>query len=467
MNLKLDLHIAFLVVYGLLSVLGSIHVIFYKRQPASAILWLLNIWIFPILGFVIYWYFGFNRVFDDPRELPYSERFAGASRSPLERLGRKLTGLPLHPTCKVDLLQDGVRAYPRMLRSIHLAEERIDLLTYIFDYDKVGETFANALARAARRGVKVRVLVDGVGAWSLFSVLKRRLKSAGVEFLPFWRSDQVFHQPMLNLRNHRKLLVIDRKEAYLGSLNISERHYKGPLSMRTLRDFSGVKGSRDTHFRVRGQVVNDLVALFEHDWDAAGGRAEELLAIPQRHAGGDRVRVVRSGPDREYERIYELLLGALRFSKRSVDLCTPYFIPDAALMACLRSLALSGVRVRLFLPRHGDQALVAWASRAYFRELLAAGVEVWLIEGSFVHSKVCVIDGHWCLIGSCNLDIRSFRLNFELNLEVHSTRLAADIGGVLEEYRLRSLKLSLARFRNFGFSGRFIANVARLFSPFL
>jgi cardiolipin synthase len=474
-NLHPQLHIAIETAHTLLALLCCVHILFKKRQPLSALVWMFIVCSAPFAGFFLYWYFGVNRVESGPRKAspggPPTGRAVAAAKLPstaLDRLGLSLTGLSLHRGCRVRLLKDGAEAYPAMLASIASARESVDLLTYIFDMDQVGLRFVQALEAAAGRGVRVRVLVDGIGAWFPGGPLRKRLSAAGVLFSSFWRTESLFHQPLLNLRNHRKLLVVDAVHAYVGSLNISERHYKGPLALHPLRRLRRRKASeRDLHFRIQGAVIQDLAMAFQYDWESAGEKPVPQRGLRPGPAGNDAVRLVRSGPDGSFERIYELLLGALRLARHEVDLCTPYFIPDGPLMAMLRSLALSGVRVRLFVPRLGDTAMVTWASRAYFRELVAAGVEIWEIEGSFVHSKACVIDGQWCLVGSCNLDPRSFRLNFELNLEVRSRRLARQIKAVLEGYRSQARQVDLSFLRGRGFVVRLRDNAAKLFSPYL
>lgn len=461
-----ELNLGLALAYALLSLAASAHILFHKRQPGSALLWLIFVWAAPFAGFVAYWNFGYNRVLESARRSRIMGGH-GPGRGPLDRLGDTLTGVPERPHCRVELLEDGARAYPVMLASIAGAKKSVELLSYIFDLDSVGGQFVEALGAAAGRGVYVRVLVDGIGAWFPTSRLRRALRERGVEFQSFWRNDSLFHQPLVNLRNHRKLMVVDGKAVFTGGMNISERHHKGPLSLHRLRALAGSKGVvRDLHFKIQGPVVPDFAAAFEHDWQAAGGRPQALPPRPGR-AGSDRVRVLRSGPDRSFERIYELLLGALRLAHHSVDICTPYFIPDAPLLFTLRSIALSGVKVRLFLPKNSDFAFMTWASNAYFKELLEVGVEIRQISGSFVHSKACVIDKDWCMIGSCNLDPRSFRLNFELNAEVGSARLARELSAVMGRYGRHAVEISPETLKGQGYAIGLRNNLAKLLSPFL
>jgi cardiolipin synthase len=440
-----------------LAVFATLSIILHKRQPHSAMLWIILVWTLPFLGFLIYWNFGSTRVLTRKRRQP-------------------LLIQPMRAGNRVDLLEDGANAYPAMLESVAKARHSVDLITYIFDMDSVGLLFVEALSAASARGVRVRVLVDGIGAWAPGYRLKKQLGAAGVEFATFWRKDRIFHQPVINLRNHRKLLVVDEKVAYSGGLNISERHHKGPLAGHPLRRFRPIKGvQRDLHFRFRGPVVADMQGCFDQDWS----QAKLLVARPARRpgsltqgprppsAGRDKSRVLISGPDENYERIYEQLLCGLRLAKKSVDLCTPYFIPDEVLLSSLRVLGLSGVRVRLFLPRKNDHFYMSWASRACYWDLLEAGVEIWEIQGSFVHSKAVVVDGQWCLVGSCNLDPRSFRLNFELNVEVASRRLALQIRRALEHYLISSRKVELDHLRREPYLARLRDHVAKLFSPIL
>jgi len=424
-----------------LSLYASVHILLYRRQPRTAMLWLLWVWLLPVAGFFLYFSFGCNRVGRPPhRPLP-----AGPENGPpLEALSSAVSGRPLRGGNRVKMLQDGTEGYPAMLSAIRRAQRSIDLQSYIFDLDEVGEAVLKAMEEAARRGVRVRVLVDGLAAWSARGPLKRRLRRAGGEARSYWRWNRAFGQPILNLRNHRKLLVVDSRLAFTGGLNISRRYAKGAWSrLRELPDV--VAGShpavRDLHFALTGPVVKDLDRCFEDDWAHSGGggpklpRAKPALLHLRGGADNVRARVIRSGPDEDLERFYEVLLGALSLARHRVDLSTPYFIPDAPLMALLRVLGYRGVKVRLHLPKETDRSFMTWATREYYDDLLDAGVELWEVDPPFVHTKLAVVDSKWVAFGSSNLDNRSFRLNFELNVEAHSTRLATRAEALLETYR--------------------------------
>lgn len=423
-----------------LALYTSSHILLHKRQPRSALLWILWVWLLPFLGSLAYLYFGINRVGRPPhRPVP-----PGRGRPGLDRLAASVAGSPLRPRNRVAVLIDGTQGYPAMLDAIHAARRSLDLQTYIFDLDGVGEGILQALEDAARRGVRVRVICDGMAAWGARPTLRRRLKAVGGEARAYWQVDRLFRQPLFNLRMHRKLLIADSAVAFTGGLNISQRYAKGPLArLRDLRFLARARPKvRDVHFRVRGPLVADLEAVFEADWAHAGGGQAPLPPGPPAafgplpgELGPVGLRVVRSGPDQDLERIYEVLLGALGLAKRRVDLCTPYFIPDQVLLAQLRLLAYRGVKVRLFVPGKSDHPYMNWAAQEYYDDLLDAGVEVWEVGEPFIHTKLCLVDKDWAFLGSSNLDPRSFRLNFELNVEARSRALVARLRGVLDGYR--------------------------------
>lgn len=457
-----------------LALVSSSHILLHKRQPRSALLWLVWVWFLPILGALAYLYFGYNRVGRPPhRPVPTRAR---QGRAGLERLEAAVSGTPLRPGNRLAVLIDGTQGYPAMLDAIRLARRSVDLQTYIFDLDGIGSGILEALEDAARRGVRVRVLCDGMAAWGARPTIRRRLKAAGGEARAYWRLDRVFRQPLFNLRMHRKLLIIDGVLGFTGGLNISQRYAKGPLArLRDLRFLAGSRPQvRDVHFRIRGPLVPDLQGAFEADWAHAGGVPAPL---PRREAmrpkalrseiGPVGLRLVKAGPDEDLERVYEVLLGALSQARHRVDLCTPYFIPDGALLAQLRLLGYRGVRVRLFVPGRSDHPWINWAAQEYYDDLLDAGVEIWQVGAPFIHTKLCLVDEDWALVGSSNLDPRSFRLNFELNLVARSKALRRRLQGVLDGYQNRAVPVSSAQLARRGALARLRGALVNLAAPYL
>ncbi len=437
---------AFTVMYVALALLATVHILLNKRQSRSAMLWILWVWFMPWVGFLTYWYMGFNQVGGFSRHAPVRPGFSRGSRDRLRILSDSIAGTPWRRGNRVQLLVDGDSAYPGMLAAIEGAKRSVALQTYIYDSDDVGERFTTALEAAAKRGVAVRVLVDGIGAWSISRSLRRRLKAAGGEAQVYLRFDTILRQPLINLRNHRKMLVVDGETAFTGGMNISRQHTKGAyVKLRRLNRRLRQAPIRDVHFKLQGPLVADLLAAFATDWRRASGRSLQGGAWRYEAAGKglDEGRVVLSGPDENLEKIYELLLAALLQARQSVDLCTPYFIPDHALLMALRSLGHAGVRVRLLVPRLTDHPFMTWACREYYGELISAGVEVWEMRGSFIHTKVARLDKDWCFVGSANLDPRSFRLNFELNVEVRSAALAKQLDSLVESYLKEARRIDL------------------------
>lgn len=457
----------------LLALGASWHILLNKRQPRSALLWLLWAWLAPFGGVLLYVLMGQDRVGRVPhRPVP----LARGDARPMDALTAAVSGRPLRRGNRIRLLQDGTQAYPAMLKAIRRSRISVDLQSYIFDLDEVGKAVLQAMEDAARRGVRVRVLVDGLAAWSARRPLKRGLRAAGGEARSYWRWNRALGQPLLNLRNHRKVLLVDGQIAFTGGLNISRRYAKGPLSRLRELPFlaSGRPAVRDVHFALFGPLVADLEACFQADWNHSAGHARPAPAgkaaaapLGRGAVGNVAARVIRSGPDEDLERFYEVLLGALSLAERSVDLSTPYFVPDAPLMAVLRVLGYRGVKVRLHLPKEGDHSFMNWSTQEFYHDLLDAGVEVWEIGAPFIHTKLAIVDGWWMAFGSSNLDNRSFRLNFELNVEARSRALAGQAGALLARYRQGGHRVDPERLRRRSSWQQVRGAAVNLFAPYL
>ena len=404
---------------------AALHALLTKSDPRSAVSWIAVCWLFPLGGSVLYWLFGINRVRTRPRSplarssndaSPLHASAEATSLAALTRVGDALTGLPLVTGNCLEALHNGELAFPRMLRAIAGAKRSIWLSTYIFQTDPVGRGFVNALGAAVARGVSARVLVDGIGEWYNWPHVVPLLRRAGVtaaRFLP----PRLFPPTLaLNCRNHRKILVIDGEEGFIGGMNLGGREVGGA---------SG-RHMRDIHFYLQGPIVAQLADAFAADWQFAA--EEQLKAPPSKSAVGTaNCRVLTGGPDADVDKLLLVLLAAIAVAQRQVQIMTPYFIPPTELVAALQASALRGGNVSLVLPRHSNLRYIDWATLHWLPALIARGVRVHLQEPPFSHAKLFVVDGKYTQIGSVNVDTRSLRLNFEVAVEVFDATLCAEL----------------------------------------
>ncbi|MBN8926053.1 MAG: cardiolipin synthase [Rhodospirillales bacterium 69-11] len=431
-----DVRVHVTLVAGFVLAIGaSLHILLNKRDVASAVGWIGLVWLAPFLGVATYLVFGINRVRRRARQARAGtlDAEAGAGSRSLEvpdglaPLGRgvgRITGAPLVRAAAVGVFHNGDEAYPPMLAAIEAAQHSVGLSSYIFRNDEWGGRFIEALTAAHRRGVAVRVLIDGIGGGWLFSPAYHRLRRAGVPAARFMHSPLPWRMPFINLRCHKKILVVDGVLGFTGGLNIGDENVLATRPRHPVQDM---------HFRIEGQVVGQLTRAFAADWQFATG--EDLLGAAWfpgiEESDGVLARVIDSGPDEDIEKIEFAVLQAVACARRSVRVMTPYFLPEERLVTALALAAMRGVAVEVVLPAHGNHVLVDWASRANVGPLLEAGVRLTQSPPPFHHAKLMVVDEAWCLIGSCNWDIRSFRLNFELCMELYDDALARVLAGVM------------------------------------
>jgi cardiolipin synthase len=461
------LALAFAAVAGGLGVLASGHALLNKRRPRSAFGWIAVCLMFPLAGAALYFLFGINRTRRRARRLRVQPFHAGTADfvasapdalAPLAALGEALSGQHLLGGNTVEVLHSGEQAYPAMLTAIDGAHRRVYLSTYIFDTDDTGRSFAGALGRAVERGVDVRVLLDGVGELYSFPRARRMLRKRGVEVRRFLPPRLLPPSFMLNLRNHRKILVVDDYVAFTGGMNVSDRH----LANRS----DNPRRVIDLHFQLRGPVLASLVAIFHYDWTFGGGR-EPPPSTEVAPVGTARCRAIADGPDEELDRLLLLLVGAVGLARRRVAIMTPYFIPPRELLGALQAAALRGVDVDILLPGRNNLFFMHRATRHLLWELLQRGVRVHLQPGPFVHSKLLLVDDDYVQVGSANLDPRSLRLNFELTVEVYDRELVAHLSEHFAAVRARSVEVSLTGVDTRPLPTRLLDGVAWLFSPYL
>lgn len=461
-----------------IDISAACHAVIYKRDTRAAIAWVGFIWFVPFFGGLLYLWLGVNRIRRRATARRHSRELLplrsmefgvqhdagtmcdlGGRWTHLAKLVGEVTRNPLLSDNRVEPLSASV-ALPRMLEAIRQAQRSITLTTYIFDRDAAGRAFAEALGEAVARKVEVRVIVDSVGAKYSWPSIIRPLKKAGVPVATFMPKLTPWAFPYANLCSHRKILVIDGKLGYTGGMNIRE----GYLSI-------GNQGAtiEDLHFEVEGPVVAQLQHAFGEDWvfctrETLDG---DTWFPPLEPAGSVLARGIPDGPDEDLGNLRTTVLGALACANATVQIITPYFLPDAGLITALNLAAMRGVRVDILLPAVNNLRLVQWASTAMWWQVLERGCRIWLTPPPFDHSKLMVVDGIWTLLGSSNWDPRSMRLNFEFNLECYDAALAAQLEMLLETKRQQSRRITLEDVDGRSFPQRLRDGTARLLTPYL
>jgi cardiolipin synthase len=454
-------------VLGLLAaVMASGHALLYKRRPQSAFGWIALCFTLPLLGAALYYLFGINRVRTRARKLMTGQPSETCPTEhlgvppptfePLARLGQAVTRLPLTGGNAVHLLHNGDNAFPAMLAAIREAKGRVFLSTYIFDTGPLGREFVAALGDAARRGADVRVLLDGIGelySWPHAGTLLRR---AGVQVARFLPPRLLPPSFSVNLRNHRKILAVDGVTSFTGGVNIRER-YLAPPDERIV----------DMHVRLDGPVVTQIESVFLRDWHFVTSDSRPLPPAAVSLPGRAQCRAIAHGPERDLDRLTELIVGAIGDAKHSVAIMTPYFLPPRELIAPLQAAALEGVDVAVILPARNNLPYVHRATRHMLWELLERGVRIYYQPPPFVHSKLLYVDDDYAQVGSANLDPRSLRLNFELNLEVYDREFVAELRRHFESVRARSEEITVAAVDGRPLPTKLVDGAAWLFSPYL
>ncbi|KIL39470.1 cardiolipin synthase [Gordoniibacillus kamchatkensis] len=401
------------------------------RYPEKTVAWLLILFILPIIGFVMYYFVakeyrqrkivrrkGF-RILDEMQraiarnqdKLDTLSEAAGYEILQQPRLLGLLFNMPGAPITKhneIEVLSNVEAAYAEMLEAIARAKHHVHFEFYTIRDDAVGRQFRDALVRKAGEGVRVRIIYDGIGSYKLTAGYVESLKQAGAEVHCFLPPLFAFFDKRLNYRNHRKIVVVDGKVGFLGGINIGDE-YLG-------RD-PHLGYWRDTHLRLEGDSVYYLQQTFLNDWEfVSRQKLSDPLLFPEHDCPeGKPVQILPSGPDVQFDAIFEMSFGAIAAARRRIWITTPYFIPDRSIMIGLKTAAVSGVDVRILLPGVPDSRIVYYATLSYIKELMQAGVKFYMYRKGFIHSKTFLVDGLLASAGTANMDMRSFFDNFEIN----------------------------------------------------
>lgn len=475
-------------VFGFLSLLITLSVIFIgfiiffeNRHPTQTLTWLVVLGSFPLVGFIFYLLFGRSyrkeRMFrkkyfldkqtfltvegeNDPRSEEKISQMGDHQRR-LFHLAQKLGNSPISFDTATKILTNGDETFHHIIRQLKRARHHIHLEYYIVRHDHIGQQIKEILISKAREGVKIRFLYDAVGSWQLSKQYISELRNAGIEAVPFGPVKLPFLNNKFNFRNHRKIVVIDGNVGFVGGLNIGDEYLGKDKSFGFWRD---------THLMLRGEAVRTLQLIFLQDWYYMTNHSfltAEYLSpqLDNKSHGG--VQLIAGGPDNEWSVIKNIFFSMISSAKESVWIASPYFIPDEDILSALRVAALSGIDVRLLVPNRPDKRIVFHASRSYFPELLEAGVKVYEYERGFMHSKIVIVDHELASIGTSNMDMRSFHLNFEVNAFLYRTKstqkLVAEYINDLES----SKKLDLETFKKRHIGFRLLESTSRLLSPLL
>lgn len=456
-----------------------------RRHVAATWAWLLVLVFLPIVGFIIYIVFGQNlskiKIFRFPTrffeeygrmiEVQYRHLKAGefsfndaaAADNQAAIMLNLVHGKSLFSQDNaVDIYTDGKAKFEALLRDIDAAEHHIHMLYYIYRNDEIGRTIRDRLVMKAKAGVEVRVLIDDMGSSRLPRSFFRPLLEAGGQAAAFFPSNWLpYLNFRVNYRNHRKMVIIDGQVGYIGGFNIGDEY----LGLN--RKFGYW---RDTHIRISGSAVDSLQIRFLLDWNNASTRKMKYdrRYFPVKQTTGTAgMQIVSSGPDSDQEQIKDGMLKLIYATRKSIFIQTPYFVPDESMLGALKIAALSGVDVRIMIPNKPDHPFVYWASWSYLGKLLRHGVRAYIYDRGFIHAKTIVMDGQTASVGTSNFDVRSFKLNFEVNAFIFHTETAGKLHDIFLADMAHARELTWEEYERRRWIIRFKESVSRLLSPIL
>ncbi len=457
---------------------AAVFVIMQRRSAQATLAWIFVLAFLPLLGFAVYFFFGPRR-FERRRKrraraharirnLEVEEAEPAETRSQeavnLMELCANAGGPAARPrTANVEVFFDGRSKYAALEKAISKAKHHIHCEYYIWEPDRIGTRLRDALCEAARRGVRVRILVDGFGSSKAHDRFWAPLRDRGGDVRRFNALSLTRWRPrMANFRTHRKIAVIDGEVGFVGGMNVSDVHTD---------EFSAEAAWRDTHLLVRGPAVKGLQLVFFEDWHYAAESIPEdpeyLRGTHELASGNRLLQVVASGPDENLDAIHKLFFSAIAGAHERVLLTTPYFVPDEALLSALDAAALRGAEVRILVPSGGDVPLVAAAASTYYPELLESGVRVFEYGPPVLHSKTLVVDDDLAVVGTANADNRSFRLNFEVVVASYDAVACDVLAEAFEKDLAKAREVTAQILADKSFPRRFFAASARLLSPIL
>ncbi len=468
---------AFIVVLYVSMAIGTvIHILLRKEDIKSSISWIALVILSPIVGSVIYLFLGINRV--KRKAVKLRKKGSILSKYTVEEIKQRFVDVPVHTKQfmvygysvypqsfaygnGVKPLQNGTEAYPEMIEAIKNAKKEVLVESYIFDSDRETDKFIDAFKQAIKNGASVKVLVDGIGTLRFFTrSIERKLGAVkGLEYGVFLPPQIPISLPFVNLRNHRKIMIIDGQIAFFGGMNLSEQNV-------LVNDKKN--GVIDITFRVEGPVIDHLAQIFEDDWEFTTGKHMHSCSkdMPDVEKGNISARVIPDGPDSDQGKIELLVQGAINTATKKITIVTPYFLPESNILTALEMAAMKGVPVEIIIPEVSDHKIMSWAEKPNFKRLVEKGVKIYRTPPPFDHSKIFIVDEEWSFVGSANWDVRSFKLLFESNMELLSKEFAQELSAIVDKKKKTARTVTLKEINALSLFKRIRNNAFRLLTPY-
>lgn len=470
------------VLYGITILFIILLIILENRDPVKTISWTLVIMLIPVFGVISYILFGQNyrkqKIFSrkglrdltrmanisdqqlqDFESLDILDNDKIKSKSNIISLLLRNSKAILTKSNKVEVLFDGEATFDSIIEAIGSAEDHIHMEFYRWESDQIGHKIKDALIKKAREGLKIRLIYDDVGSWKISKKYVRDLRNEGIQVKVFMPVRFPYFTSKVNFRNHRKIVVVDGIVGYVGGLNIADKYIHGTKKLGAWSD---------THLKIEGEAVRSLQTIFSMDWFFVSGKA---IGSPNRYFPDHKIfeqqvmQITASGPDSDWASILQAYLAAITSARDYIYISTPYFSPTESILTALFTMALSGVDVKILLPAVSDSTVSYWNSFSYIREMLDAGIEVYLYENGFNHSKLLLVDDIFSSVGTANLDNRSFDLNFEVNAHIYDE----DTNRILVERFKKDLdvsrKVNLNSWRKRPFKQKLKESLSRILGP--
>jgi cardiolipin synthase len=464
------------ILYVCISIAAALHILFHKNDVRSSIGWIALVFLSPFFGTIAYILFGINRVSRKAvklnkrnisqnartyqvikKNLPMSSIYANQFIA----YGRNVYQQEFCDNNAIKPLQNGTEAYPEMLAAIKAAKKEVLVESYIFDSDDETDKFIEAFKIAAQNGAQIKVLIDGVGTLKFFRRnIEKKLKTIkNLKYAVFLPPLIPIAFPFLNMRNHRKIMAIDGQVSFFGGMNLSKENV-------LIDDIK--KAVLDITFRVEGPLIDQILQVFESDWEFATRKPFEACHYISSGQNEQNIpaRVIANGPDNKNNVMDLIIHGAVNFAIKRIVIVTPYFLPENHILTSLEMAAMKGVSVEIIIPEVNDHPIMRWAEQYNFRRLTQRGVKIYRTHPPFDHSKIFIIDDEWAFIGSANWDVRSFRLHFEANIELFDKNLVKQLFQIAQKKKEKAQIVTIEYCKKAGFFKRLRTNACHLLTPY-